>query len=205
MKTDAYRAANKYLESEDLAIRALESQDVMFCWEVEHDSSQWLYNGMQAPCSLRQIEHFVKEYSPEPFASGQLRMVLMLRRDPSARERNTDNFLEYENYPGYENIGLVDLVGISAVNSSAQIGVYVLPPFRDKGYGSQAVSLIGKYAHDVLNIRTLLAKVASVNHASIRMFEKAGYNRCGLLSDWLRIAGRTYDLLLYQIILTGEG
>ena len=50
MKTDAYRAANKYLESEDLAIRALESQDVMFCWEVEHDSSQWLYNGMQAPC-----------------------------------------------------------------------------------------------------------------------------------------------------------
>ena len=35
MKTDAYRAANKYLESEDLAIRALESQDVMFCWEVE--------------------------------------------------------------------------------------------------------------------------------------------------------------------------
>lgn len=169
MKTDAYRAANKYLESEDLAIRALESQDVMFCWEVEHDSSQWLYNGMQAPCSLRQIEHFVKEYSPEPFASGQLRMVLMLRRDPSARERNTDNFLEYENYPGYENIGLVDLFGISAVNSSAQIGVYVLPPFRDKGYGSQAVSLIGKYAHDVLNIRTLLAKVASVNHASIRM------------------------------------
>ena len=35
MKTDAYRAANKYLESEDLAIRALESQDVMFCWEPD--------------------------------------------------------------------------------------------------------------------------------------------------------------------------
>lgn len=202
MKTDSDRPYGKYLESENLIIRALESRDVMFCWEVEHDSSQWLCNGMQAPCSLRHIERFVKEYTAEPFAAGQLRMVLMRRREPGDTEADTARFMDYENYPGYENIGIVDLFNISAINGNAQIGIYVLPPFRCKGYGTKAVSLLGTYAHDVLNMRTLLAKVAVPNKASIRMFEKSGYSRCGLLTDWLRIAGRPYDLILYQKILT---
>lgn len=202
MKTDTDRPYGTYLESDNLIIRALESQDVMFCWEVEHDSSQWLCNGMQAPCSLRHIERFVKEYTAEPFAAGQLRMVLMRRREPDDTDESCDRFRDYENYTGYENIGLVDLFGISATNGNAQIGIYILPPFRCKGYGTKAVSLLGKYAHDVLNIRTLLAKVAAPNKASIRMFEKSGYSRCGLMTDWLRIAGLPYDLLLYQKILT---
>ena len=110
-----------------------------------------------------------------------------------------------EKLSGYENIGLGGpLRDLGRKQQRTDRSLCPASLSGDKGYGSQAVSLIGKYAHDVLNIRTLLAKVASVNHASIRMFEKAGYNRCGLLSDWLRIAGRTYDLLLYQIILTGE-
>lgn len=202
MKTDTDRFSDTYLESEDLIIRALESQDVMFCWEVEHDSSQWLCNGMQAPCSLRHIESFVKEYTAEPFAAGQIRMVLMRRNNPGPAEEHAIRFREYENYPGYENIGLVDLFGISAIHGNAQIGIYILPRFRGKGYGTQAVSILGKYAYDILNVRTLLAKVASPNKASIRMFEKSGYSKCGLLTDWLRIAGRPYDLLLYQKILT---
>ena len=54
------------------------------------------------------------------------------------------------------------------------VGYAFLPPFRSKGYASEAAAAVVAYARDVVGLKRLLAITDPGNAASIRVLEKLG-------------------------------
>ncbi len=162
-----------------LRLRPVEPDDAMAMWEMESDPTQWIQNGMMAPYSLRNLKEYALQYRANPFAEGQLRLML-------TSEEST------------EPIGIVDLYDISASNRTAWVGIYIRPAYRRNGMGEKALLMLEDYCRRLLNLRSLAAKTASENVASQRLFAKAGYAECGRLRDWLVSADRSQDILIFQ-------
>ena len=167
------------LRSEGLRLRPVEPDDAMAMWEMESDPHQWIDNGMMAPFSLRNLKEYALQYRADPFAEGQLRLMLV-------------------NEGSAEPAGIVDLYDIRASNRTAWVGIYIRPAFRGNGIGRKALMMLEDYCRRLLNLRILAAKIASGNVASRRLFAKAGYIECGCLKDWLVSADNSQDILLFQ-------
>ena len=162
-----------------LRLRPVEPEDALAMWEMESDPTQWIQNGMMAPFSLRNLREYALQYRADPFAEGQLRLMLV--------DKNVA-----------EPVGIVDLYDISASNRTAWVGIYIRPAFRGNGLGKKALQMLEDYCRRLLNLRILAAKIASENAASQRLFAKAGYTECGRLRDWLVSADRSQDILIFQ-------
>ena len=50
----------------------------------------------------------------------------------------------------------------------------------------------------MLNIRTLAAKVAQGNEASMRLFQSARYIKRGALLNWMEIDSKFHDVYYFQ-------
>lgn len=172
-------ADSELLRNGVLSLRPVEPEDALAMWEMESDPTQWIQNGMMAPYSLRNLKEYALQYRADPFAEGQLRLMLV--------DKNVA-----------EPVGIVDLYDISASNRTAWVGIYIRPAFRGNGLGKKALQMLEDYCRRLLNLRILAAKIASENAASQRLFAKAGYTECGRLRDWLVSADRSQDILIFQ-------
>lgn len=172
-------ADSELLRNGVLSLRPVEPEDALAMWEMESDPTQWIQNGMMAPYSLRNLKEYALQYRADPFAEGQLRLMLV--------DKNVA-----------EPVGIVDLYDISASNRTAWVGIYIRSAFRGNGLGKKALQMLEDYCRRLLNLRILAAKIASENAASQRLFAKAGYTECGRLRDWLVSADRSQDILIFQ-------
>lgn len=172
----------KFLENDEIRLRAVEPGDSDMMWEIETDSTQWLDNGMVAPYSHHNIEEYAKNYDADPIRSGQLRLVCEIKKD----ERGKTEFL-----------GLADIYDISAICRTAFIGIYIIGQNRRLGYATQVLTLVEKYCRQLLNLRILATKISDSNTASIRLFIKSGYKQTGELPHWLLSGKETHSLLIF--------
>lgn len=89
-------------------------------------------------------------------------------------------------------------IGLFKMNGhSAEIGYWLGVKYWGRGIVPAAVKALTRYAMKELKLRRVYAKVFSVNKASARVLEKAGYKYEGcLVKDHLK-RGRPVDALLY--------
>jgi diamine N-acetyltransferase len=64
-----------------------------------------------------------------------------------------------------------------------------------------ALTTVEKYTHEYLHMHQLWCSVAADNKASLRLFEKAGYEECGRRREWILSADGATDEVLMQKIL----
>lgn len=169
--------------SPELKLRAVEPEDASIIWEIECDSCQWVSNGMMAPMSMHVITEYALNYDADPYRSGQLRMVAYVINQADDTKKT---------------VGLVDLYDISARNHTAFTGIYVREEYRGLGYGREMLRLIERYAFNVLNIRMLAARIASVNAGSWKLYESSGFEKAGTLRNWICLTEGMSDLTIYQ-------
>ncbi len=72
-----------------------------------------------------------------------------------------------------------------------------------KGYGTDAMRLILKYAFTELNLFRVSLNVFEYNPRAIRSYEKAGFKHEGRIREFLHKDGKYYDLI-YMGILRSE-
>lgn len=97
-----------------------------------------------------------------------------------------------------EHVGIGGFKNISYRHGFGEIGLTIgRPQLWGRGYGSDAVGVLTRYAFDVLGLRTVLAEIMPENGLSVRVFEKNNYERVGCLPQrwWKRGAYR--DSLQY--------
>ena len=82
-----------------------------------------------------------------------------------------------------ERVGLVELVEIDHLHRRAEFLVMVSPDHQGRGYATAATSRAINYAFRVLNLYTLYRLVDVDNARAIRIYERAGFQREGLLVD----------------------
>lgn len=90
------------------------------------------------------------------------------------------------------------------VAQSGQIGYWMGVGHAGKGYMHEAVDLVVRFGFETLRLHRIEAACIPSNDRSIRVLEKAGFRREGLLRSYLRINGAWQDHFLYALI-AGDG
>ena len=82
-----------------------------------------------------------------------------------------------------------------------KIGYGISPDYGRKGYLSEALLCIIKYAFDILGFYRIESWTRYDNYASIKGLENIGFiNEGSLRNYYLGFDGKRYDVLLYSII-----
>jgi ribosomal-protein-alanine N-acetyltransferase len=90
------------------------------------------------------------------------------------------------------------------VAQSGQIGYWMGVNHAGTGLMHEAVLLVVRFGFETLRLHRIEAACIPDNQRSIRVLEKAGFRREGLLRSYLRINGVWQDHLLYALI-AGDG
>lgn len=87
------------------------------------------------------------------------------------------------------------------VCQSAHIGYWMGERYAGRGLMTDSVNVLVRFAFDALKLHRVEAACIPDNSRSIRVLEKAGFQREGLLRSYLRINGSWQDHYLYARIV----
>jgi len=104
-----------------------------------------------------------------------------------------------------EAIGGIGLeFGADIHRFTAELGYWLGEPFWGRGIMTEAVRRLTAWAFDNLEVHRIYATAIAGNQASVRVLEKAGFQREGRLRASVFKDGRILDQFLYAQIRTGE-
>ncbi len=86
------------------------------------------------------------------------------------------------------------------VGQNGMIGYWSGARFAGQGYMTEALKLVIPFAFNKLSLHRLEAACIPHNVRSIRLLEKAGFQREGLLRSYLKINGMWQDHLLFSLL-----
>ncbi len=95
--------------------------------------------------------------------------------------------------------GMIDLTGISKKNGHADIGLYISKKFRGQGVGTEALREAVQIAA-MMGVTHMKALIAAGNKASMRLFEKVGFEKIGVLPGWLH-NGKENGAIFYLSVM----
>lgn len=167
------------LKAKHTNLRALEPDDLDFLYELENNPHIWEISGTITPYSRHVLKKYLDNAHRDIYEVKQLRLAIC----------NESNKV----------IGFIDLFDFDPKHRRAGIGIVILDKAdRNSGHGSEAVSLLCKYAFKVLNLNQVYANVGEDNRASIQLFKKMGFELAGVKKDWVLVGGKFKNELLFQ-------
>ena len=86
------------------------------------------------------------------------------------------------------------------VSRSGHIGYWLGEKFAGRGYMVEALDLLARHAFETMRLHRIEAACIPDNRRSVRVLEKAGFTREGLLRSYLKINGAWQDHYLYAMI-----
>ncbi|MFA5309447.1 MAG: GNAT family protein [Dehalococcoidales bacterium] len=92
-----------------------------------------------------------------------------------------------------------------ARNNRVEIGYDLLPEFWGKGYMREALQAAIDFAFTIMNIHRIYAVTYTGNHRSIKVLEKLGFHKEGLLRDQFLFRGKYYDHFQYSLLKEESG
>jgi len=99
-----------------------------------------------------------------------------------------------------DGIGYIGFFGVDPDGHSAELGYGVVKSHWGKGIVSKAVSRIVEFGQSQMRIHRIHAMVDERNDASIRILEKNGFNREGLMRD-VEFARKMYfNMYMFSLI-----
>lgn len=154
------------LESERIALRALEPEDLELLYRWENNSDWWQVGSTLSPFSRYVLKEYIAESHRSLYETHQLRLMI-------------------ERKEGSEAIGTIDLFDFDAHHQRAGLGILIDPAFQGKGYGEETLRLMIRYAFSFLKLHALYAHIPVTNEASRKLFVRCGFSESGLLQDWI--------------------
>ncbi len=98
-------------------------------------------------------------------------------------------------------IGSISLDSFDWIAGNSWVGIGIgEPDYRSKGYGTDAMQVIVRYAFRVLNQHRVSLGVFEYNTRAIRSYEKAGFIEEGRLRQWVNRFGRRWDVIYMGIL-----
>jgi ribosomal-protein-alanine N-acetyltransferase len=145
------------------------------------------------------LEPWEPLWAPDELEYGAWRERMRRYREDYARGSGY-SFLIFDRESG-RMAGGISIVNIRrGVAQSGQIGYWMGQEFAGRGLMSEALGLLVDHAFDRLRLHRIEAACIPDNQRSIRVLEKAGFRREGLLRSYLKINGLWQDHYLYALI-----
>lgn len=170
------------LKGTHIYLRALEPEDLEFLFEVENNTSLWEVSNTLQPYSKYILKNYLENAHRDIFEIKQLRLVMCTLSEGKA-------------------MGLIDLYDFEPQHARAGLGIVISDQYsRGKGFAKEAIELVKEYAFEHLALHQLYASIMADNETSLRLFEKAGFQKTGERRDWVKHKGNFKDELFYQCI-----
>ncbi|MBO7494961.1 MAG: GNAT family N-acetyltransferase [Salinivirgaceae bacterium] len=170
------------LENDSILLRAVEPEDIDFLYRCENDTDLWRYGTTIVPYSRYAIKQYIAETQNDIYTDRQLRLIIT-RKDKG------------------EAVGAVDLFDFDPFHLRAAVGIAIVgDENRRLGFASQTLQLLVDYSFDFLHLHQLYCTVAADNVPSLHIFEKAGFERCGLRKEWIKTADGFADVVEMQLV-----
>lgn len=167
---------------EKIVLRAVEKADnTMLLSLINDPDTEMMLGGSSWPVSesdqLKWFEH--QEHSRDV-----LRCIVALQNDGRA-------------------LGTIILSDIDQKNATGHIHIKMLKDGgRGRGYGTDAVKTMVRYAFEELRLNCIYANILAYNDASIKLFERCGFKKDGVLRQHVYKKGKFVDMLAYSILIT---
>jgi diamine N-acetyltransferase len=171
----------KHLENDTVTLRAIESEDIDLLYDWENDEETWEVSHTLVPFSKYILALYVKNSDKDIYESKQLRLMI--------------------DSPKGKTVGAIDLFDFDPYHSRAGVGLLIYgKEDRSKGYASAALELVIGYCFNKLNFHQIYANIDTNNGPSLRLFQKFGFEVCGIKKQWLRTESGWNDEYLLQLI-----
>jgi RimJ/RimL family protein N-acetyltransferase len=176
------RVINMLIYGEKIVLRAVEKADnTMLLSLINDPDTEMMLGGSSWPVSesdqLKWFEH--QEHSRDV-----LRCIVALQNDGRA-------------------LGTIILSDIDQKNATGHIHIKMLKDGgRGRGYGTDAVKTMVRYAFEELRLNCIYANILAYNDASIKLFERCGFKKDGVLRQRVYKKGKFVDMLAYSILIT---
>jgi [ribosomal protein S5]-alanine N-acetyltransferase len=145
------------------------------------------------------LEPWEPRWAPDELERPAWRQRLGRYREDFARGVSVAFFI-FDNQSG-QLLGGITLGNIRhGVAQSGHIGYWIGERFAGRGFMAEALDLLAAYAFETLKLHRIEAACIPANARSIRVLEKAGFQREGLLRSYLRINGTWQDHHLYALL-----
>lgn len=150
------RMYERFIEGEHIFLREVRREDVnenYYKWMNDNEITRYTESRFY-PYSMEQLQAFVT----------------------SLDGKRNDVFLAIIEKDSNRHVGNIKLGGIDWIHRQANIGVIIgEKSCWGKGYASEAIALLSKYAFKKLNLHKVWAGCYSNNLGSIKAFQKAGF------------------------------
>ncbi len=153
------------ISSKNIKFRAVEPIDVDQIMSWENDPNIWHLSNTQVPYSRFDLEQYVMNATKDIYAIKQLRLMINLKEIALT-------------------IGCVDLFDFEPMHRRAGLGILINDESRNKGYATEAIELLKKYANKNLNLHQLYCNIEESNKISLKLFKKCGFEIIGLKKEW---------------------
>lgn len=98
-------------------------------------------------------------------------------------------------------IGLIAIEGIDWQHGVGWLAVGIgEKQYRGKGYGTEALRLLLRFAFHEINLHRVQLTVFSYNTPAIASYEKLGFVREGVFRERLQRDGQRHDMLLFGLL-----
>ena len=109
--------------NENIVLRAVEPEDLDFLYQIENDVDMWIYSARKEPYSRYAIRRYIESCDQSVFERGQLRFMIAIDKTGAT-------------------IGTVDLFDFDYNNRRSEVGIFIHPSYRGRGYATEAIGLI---------------------------------------------------------------
>jgi len=100
-----------------------------------------------------------------------------------------------------ELIGNCGFVDLDHINQAGEVGIFIgNKNYWNRGYGSEALSLLMDYGFKVLNLHNIGLRVFSFNERAIKAYTKIGFKITGKRREALLRGKKRYDYIYMDIV-----
>jgi len=172
------------IETERLVLRQLVEEDIPFIYELfkREETNRYVeYDCLKTLVEARKL--FALYISPKP---NLFRLGIVLKNDQ-------------------QMVGTVGLYEIYKEHGTSVLGYDLLFEYWNRGIMTEAVNALVDYAFRELNLNRIEGSADPENIASLRVLEKCGFEKEGLLREKFYYGGAFHDDMVYSILGSDYG
>jgi RimJ/RimL family protein N-acetyltransferase len=179
---DEWKVEMSMVYGKRIRLRAVEREDVQKFHEWVNDPEVTRNLGLYLPMSMQDETTWFEGLG---------------KRDPNEKPLA----IEIRKGKAWKLIGNCGAFGIDTVNRSAELGIMIGAKEEwNKGYGSEAMTLLLQHGFETLNLHRLFLRVYEENVRAVRSYEKAGFVFEGKLRQAVYKHGNYDDVLIMSVL-----
>ncbi|WP_420976758.1 GNAT family N-acetyltransferase [Bacillus vallismortis] len=173
------------LETDRLTLRKITDQDVKTIFACFSNHEVTRYYGLENMESIEQAISMVQTFSGLYQENRGIRWGIE-RKDTK------------------ELIGTIGFHALAQKHRRAEIGYEIIPAHWRNGFASEAISTVVSYGVATLRLTRIGAVVFTENEASNRLLVKMGFQKEGVLRQYMYQDGIPYDTNVYSMVTSKE-